>query len=450
MVEPPPVESRHIPKSSEDMHNYLTPCTLLALSIAFWGSSPASLSAQENQHPVAGKIERIDCSTVTAKVVCGYQAWFRCPEDGSNTGWRHYGRGRQLQPGQITIDLWPDVSELPAEERFATEFRHADGRVAEVYSSYREAAVRMHFRWMQEYGIDGVFVQRFPVDTRDPSMRSSMDTILSHCQKAADEYGRGWILMYDLSGVRPGQIDLVIDDWKRLHREQHIDIRSDGYFQHRGKPLVALWGLGFNDRPPMLDDWQRLIDVITGDSEFGRCSLMLGVPYFWRTQNRDTIDDPRLLDIVKRADIVSPWAVGRLNTVDDVERLAAPRLRDDIAWCRERQLDYLPVIYPGFSWHNLSRTRRIDAPVNQIPRRGGEFLTAQASAALSAGAEMVYVAMFDELDEGTAIFKTNNDPPVGDSPFAAEPDLPSDHYLKLVGEIGKQLRAAANTAVIVP
>ena len=53
---------------------------------------------------------------------------------------------------------------------------------------------------------------------------------------------------------------------------------------------------------------------------------------------------------------------------------------------------------------------------------------------------MLYVAMFDEMDEGTAIFKTNQHPPVGESSFLAEPNLPSDHYLWLTGRIGQMLR----------
>jgi hypothetical protein len=51
---------------------------------------------------------------------------------------------------------------------------------------------------------------------------------------------------------------------------------------------------------------------------------------------------------------------------------------------------------------------------------------------------MVYVAMFDEVDEGTAIFKCTNDPPVGR--FATYEGLPSDFYLKTAGAAGRYLR----------
>jgi hypothetical protein len=48
--------------------------------------------------------------------------------------------------------------------------------------------------------------------------------------------------------------------------------------------------------------------------------------------------------------------------------------------------------------------------------------------------------MFDEVDEGTAIFKCTNNPPVGESTFITFEGLPSDHYLRLVGMAGRMIR----------
>ncbi len=58
-----------------------------------------------------------------------------------------------------------------------------------------------------------------------------------------------------------------------------------------------------------------------------------------------------------------------------------------------------------------------------------------------AGAEMIYVAMFDEVDEGTAIFKCTGDYPVSDvAKFIDMDGQPSDHYLWLTGEAARMLR----------
>jgi hypothetical protein len=55
------------------------------------------------------------------------------------------------------------------------------------------------------------------------------------------------------------------------------------------------------------------------------------------------------------------------------------------------------------------------------------------------GADTVYVAMFDEVDEGTAIFKVTSSPPT-QGHFVGYDGLPSDWYLRLVGEAAQRLR----------
>jgi hypothetical protein len=116
---------------------------------------------------------------------------------------------------------------------------------------------------------------------------------------------------------------------------------------------------------------------------------------------------------------------------------------NDIKWCRENGIDYVPCVCPGFSWHNLSRSEFPDdvKPVGSIPRQGGRFYWQQISTAINAGATMLYVAMFDEVNEGTAIFKCSDKPPVSDvAKFISLDGVPSDQYLWLTGEAGKMLR----------
>ncbi|HEX2751355.1 MAG TPA: glycoside hydrolase family 71/99-like protein, partial [Verrucomicrobiales bacterium] len=292
-----------------------------------------------------------DSDGLTGKVMCGYQGWFRTPNDGSGNGWFHYGGGRKFEPGACNIDLWPDVRELPPEARVQTPFQHPDGSTAEVYSSVNPAAIALHFKWMKEYHIDGVFLQRFATTTKDPRFRKPMDAVLDACRKAAQENGRCWVPMYDLSGLKPGNASVVIEDWKRLVADFSLTdaAKNPALLRHRGKPLVALWGLGFSDRPPMLDDWKELVRFFKNDAAPGGCTVMLGVPTFWRTLERDAITDPVLHEIIASADVVSPWTVGRYNSPKDAGSYVKKTVGTDLAWCREKKLDYLPVAFPGFS-----------------------------------------------------------------------------------------------------
>jgi hypothetical protein len=82
------------------------------------------------------------------------------------------------------------------------------------------------------------------------------------------------------------------------------------------------------------------------------------------------------------------------------------------------------------------------SPLNEIPRQGGRFLWSQFVGVRQAGATMVYLAMFDEVDEGTAIFKCASVVPVpqGSTQFLGYEGLPSDFYLKMAGQGTKLLR----------
>lgn len=397
-----------------------------------------SLSAAETVSPLVPytgpSVRGVDTSTLTGKVMAGYQGWFNCEGDGADLGWTHWAKNRKkpLAPENVSVDLLPDVSEFAPEELFTTGFQLANGKPLSVFSSYRREIVLRHFRWMREYGLDGVFVQRFANGLKSPASRHHKDIVLANCREGANREGRAYAVMYDLSGLPAGGTAQVMDDWRMLRAQMKMGDDA-AYLRHHGKPLVAVWGIGFNDdRKYTLAECRTLIESLKADG----CSMMLGIPTGWRELHRDAAPDPALHDILKLADVLSPWTPGRYRNPKEATRHGEKLWKPDIAWCSEHSLDYLPVVFPGFSWHNLKQ----DSPIGSIPRLKGEFLWSQFVAAKTAGAQMIYVAMFDEVDEGTAIFKCTNDLPVGPTQFLDYDGLPSDHYLWLTGQGSALLR----------
>ena len=388
-------------------------------------------------------------------IMAGYQGWFRVPADGV------------MYPDEtkVRIDMWPDVSEY--EKTYPTGLKHADGSTARFFNSSDKSTIDLHFKWMKEYGVDGVFMQRFFNTTLSEESRKNSSEILAHALNAASVNNRAIAVMYDLSGLRrrvqgstqvqqrgqgPQNVGYdcssIIEDWKFLVDQIKVTNQTGAktYLHHNGKPLVAIWGVGFPDRPYDIRDigLERLIDFLHNDPVYGGCTVMLGVPTFWRDLNADCIHDPYLHDLIRKADIVLPWMVQRFSPLihNDMDRYRDVII-EDMKWCRAAGIDYVPCVCPGFSWHNLSRSEFPDdvKPVGSIPRQGGRFYWQQMSTAMLAGAEMIYAAMFDEVNEGTAIFKISDNPPVSDvAKFVDNDGRPSDWYLWLTGEAAKMLR----------
>lgn len=375
-------------------------------------------------------MSRVRFKSIRSLVMAGYQGWFNTPEDGAGLGWKHFEKEKEFKPGKCTIDLWPDVSEY--EKTYETAFKLPDETPAKVFSSYDASTIDLHFKWMKQYGIDGVFMQRFVVSILNQKGKDNYNKILNNAILSAEKYDRAICLMYDLSGMETGEEDILIRDWKELCEKYKLVSRNNNhYVYHHGKPLVAVWGIGFNDRRKYgYEQVKKIIDFLKSEG----CSILVGVPTHWRTLTIDAVSDTRLLELVKQADIVHPWLVGRFdnNTYEPYRR----SIEEDIKWCKANGKDYMPVLFPGFSWHNMKK----DAPQNMIPRLGGCFFWKQVKGAVGAGAESLYLAMFDEIDEGTAFFKCTNTPPVGESSFITYEGEAPDHYLWLAGEAAKYLR----------
>lgn len=369
-------------------------------------------------------------------VMAGYQGWFNAPGDGAGRGWNHYLSHGKFAPGSTNIDIWPDVSEY--KKVYKSPFKLADGSAAYLYSSYDASSTDTHFKWMQAYGIDGVFVQRFIADVQRGAGRHHNDVVLGNALQSAQKYHRAISLMYDLSGMGAGGDSLVIKDWKHLVDSMRLTNRGNkqAWLYHHGKPLIAVWGVGFNDhRKYGLAEAERIIDFLKNDPVYGGCTVMLGVPTYWRDFGNDTENDPHLHDLLRKVDIIHPWFVGRFNETS--YPAFQSRIANDIAWCIANKLEYVPTVFPGFSWHNMNPR----SPQNQIPRNKGHFFWKQITGAIKSGADMLYVAMFDEVDEGTAILKASKNPPAGLSTFVTYEDgIPNDYYLYLTGYAGKMLK----------
>jgi hypothetical protein len=351
--------------------------------------------------------------------MAGYQGWFGGPKMGDDVGfgneqWYHYREGGMFKPGvlQNSIDFWPDMSEYtqkytPGVDGQSTgdtpsaKFMLPNGQPAQVYSAYDESTVMLHFKWMKEYGIDGVFMQRFVGETvNNPNHSRHFNKVLDNAMKASNTHQRAICVMYDLGGFEPrnrNNVAAVLADTQGILDKYNLGDRSQQkyYLHHNGKPLIVLWGVGFNDnRPYTLDDIEELMNGLK-DKGF---SIMLGVPTYWRTRSNDTLSDPKLHELIKAADIIMPWFVGRFGD-DNYAPNFTKIVTDDVAWCERNGVDYAPLCYPGSSDRNMHPNNAVN------PRNGGNFFWKQMHHCIASGAKMLYIAMFDEIDEGTAIFK---------------------------------------------
>jgi hypothetical protein len=364
----------------------------------------------------------VDATTVNRKLLMGYQGWFACPNDGAPVNrWVHWFRNQTPAATNATFDFWPDTSEFDADELFTTAMTYSNGAPAKLYSAYKQKTVLRHFKWMKENQLDGVFLQRFSSELSDGAFFALRNQVAANVRAGADTYGRVFAVMYDISGQSAGTlVSTLTNDWAYLVNTLQIT-SSPRYLRHNGKPVLAIWGFGFTDRPGTPQQAQQII------SHFKAAGV--------------TVMDPAWAAVYRSFDIISPWAVGRYANNAGADNFRVNLIVPDLAEATNAGREYMPVIFPGFSWHNLT-----GGSLNQIPRNGGSFYWRQAYNAIRSGCTMIYGAMYDEVDEGTAMYKL--------APTAAElpaqgtfmplnidgTNLPSDWYLRLAREASKMLR----------
>ncbi len=392
----------------------------------------------QNVITATSQVAVVDNTSLQQKMLVGYQGWFATPGDGSRVNnWSHWLKGNA--PNQTPlVDMWPDLREYDADELFSTPLTLPGGSPAKAFSSFKEKTVLRHFRWMQEAGIDGALLQRFVRSIQDPRFFDFRNQVTRNVIKGAETYGRVFAMEYDLSIQ---DAELLKKDWMFLVDTLKVTA-SSRYLRHKGRPLLAIWGIGLKDRNGTAAQAQDLIDWFrTTAPEKYRASIMGGVPEGWRNGTNSAQSGADWAKVYRSLDIISPWAVGRFADNAGADRFKQNFIVPDLLETNRLGIGYMPVVFPGFSWKNLK-----NGPVNQIPRRGGRFYWNQVYNAISSGATMIKTAMFDEIDEGTAIFKISEGKATAPVEFpmvnldADGEKLPSDWYLRVAGAGTKMLK----------
>jgi hypothetical protein len=360
---------------------------------------------------------------VVGKITVGYQGWFACTGDGAPiNAWWHWSQNwsQPPSPSNNVIKAWPDMR--PYSTGYQTAYANlGNGQPATLFSSYDQQTVSTHFQSMQQNGCDTAALQRFNPNSSEGPTRNAMATKV---RSAAEAYGRKFYIMYDVSGWTNMQSEIKTD-WSGT---MSALTSSAAYARQNGKPVVGIWGFGFNDAN---HPWSAAacLDVVNWFKSQG-CYVMGGVPTYWRTGVSDS--RPGYLGVYHAFNMLSPWMVGRIGTAADSDRFYSNVNAPDQADCNANGIDYQPCVLPG----DLSARQRAH----------GDFMWRQFYNMVRAGAQGIYISMFDEYGEGNQIAETAPDPsmvPSNSGLLALNEDgtaCSSDYYLRLTADGGKMLK----------
>ena len=360
---------------------------------------------------------------VVGKITVGYQGWFACTGDGAPIDcWWHWSPNAQQPPSPSNngIKTWPDMREYS--KSYQTAFANlGNGQPATLFSSYDQQTVDTHFGWMQQNGCDTAALQRFdPVGGEGPTR----DAMTAKVRTSAEATGRKFYIMYDVSGWTNMQSEIKTDWTSKMSAYTS----SPAYAKQNGKPVVCIWGFGFSDDNHNFSA-AACLDVINWFKGQG-CYVIGGVPTHWRTQDSDS--RAGFIDTYHAFNMISPWMVGRIGNVSDVDNFYTNVQTPDQADCNANGIDYQPCVLPG--------------DVSARQRAHGDFMWRQFYNLVRVGAQGLYISMFDEYNEGNQIAKTAETQamvPTNSGFLALDEDgtaCSSDYYLRLTADGGKMLK----------
>ncbi|NAS27342.1 hypothetical protein GT755_37445 [Herbidospora sp. NEAU-GS84] len=361
---------------------------------------------------------------VVGKITVGYQGWFACRGDGSpiDRWWHWSGQDNTVppSPSNNTIVSWPDNRDYT--RTYPTLYQNLNnGQTANLFSSWDQQTIDTHFKWMRDYNCDTAALQRFNPFGAEGPIR---DGITVKVRQAAEAYGRKFYIMYDVTNWTNFQSEIKTD-WTT---KMSAYTSSSAYARQNGKPVVCIWGFGFNDPgrpfPPA-----PCLEVINWFKAQG-CYVIGGVPTYWR----QGINDSRtgFGEVYRAFNMISPWMVGRTNSVAGLQHFYDNCIVPDVADCNANGIDYQPCVMPG--------------DLQSRARAHGDFMWRMFYNTIRAGSHGIYISMFDEFNEGNQIAKTAETQawiPAGSGILALDEDgtfCSADYYLRLTGDGGRMLK----------
>jgi hypothetical protein len=388
------------------------------------GSALAAVSANTLVKTISAPKAVPPASDVVGKITVGYQGWFACAGDAAPINkWWHWTQNwsEPPSPSNIRIIAWPDMREYV--NSYQTAYvRLNGGQPATLFSSYDQQTVDIHFQWMRQNGCDTAALQRFNPNSSEGPTR---DAMAMKVRIAAEATGRAFYIMYDVSRWTNMQSEIKTDWISKMSALTS----SSAYARQNGKPVVGIWGFGFNgpDRPFSAS---ACLDVINWFKSQG-CYVIGGVPARWRTGDRDS--RAGYLDVYHAFNMLSPWMVARIRNAAQSDAFYTSVNVPDQEDCNAHGIDYQPCVLPG--------------DLSQRQRAHGDFMWRQFYNMVRVGAQGIYISMFDEYNEGNQIAKTAENlsmVPVNSAFLALDEDgiaCSSDYYLRLTADGGKMLKA---------
>jgi hypothetical protein len=396
--------------------------TLLASALA--GATAAAVGGTELISALTSSASAASpAGDVVGKITVGYQGWFACIGDGAPIdAWWHWSDNESEAPSPSNNNLkaWPDMTIYS--NGYETAYANlGDGSQATLFSSYDQSTVNTHFSLMAANGCDTAALQRFDPNGSEGPTRNA---ITAKVNTAAQDNGRKFYIMYDASGWTNMATEMPTD-WTDVMSQY---TSSSAYAHQNGKPVVGIWGFGFDDdnHPWSAADCLSVVQWFQSQG----CYVMGGVPTYWRTG----VNDSRAgyLDVYSAFNMISPWMVGRIGTAADSDSFYTNVNVGDQSYCNSNNIDYQPCVLPG----DLSADQRVH----------GDFMWEQFYNMVRVGAQGIYISMFDEFGEGNQIVNTaptQQQVPTNSGLNSLDEDgtaCSADYYLRLTNDGGKMLK----------